>query len=80
MYVLVLVAVALVSRLAAWRRFPDLLGERGRLGHARDVEPWDRGLVLVARTSLEDRVLIEELPGHRLYAAATKHRLVPGVW
>ena len=36
-------------------------------------------LVLIVRSSLEDRVLIEELPGYRQYAAATKHRLVPGV-
>ena len=37
-------------------------------------------LALVERTSLEDRVLIGELPGYRQYAAATEHRLVPGVW
>jgi len=192
-YVLVLVAFTLGSRLAAWRRFPDLLAERGSFGHARDVKPWDRGLVLViallgpaalsvvagidhrlawpppvpqalqvlslacliagyalgtwamlsnrffsavvriqtdrgqhvvtsgpyrflrhpsyaggllaclamplmldavwalapagiislvlvVRTSLEDRVLVEELPGYRQYAAATKYRLVPGMW
>ena len=46
-YVLVLVAFTLGSRLAAWRRFPDLLAERGSFAHARDVKPWDRGLVLV---------------------------------
>jgi hypothetical protein len=79
-YVLVLVGFTLGSRLAARRRFPDLLGERRRGDHARDVEPWDRGLVLVARTSLEDRAPIEELPGYRQSAAATKHRLVHGVW
>jgi protein-S-isoprenylcysteine O-methyltransferase Ste14 len=192
-YVLVLVALTLGSRLAAWRRFPDLLAERGSFGHAGDVKPWDRGLVLVigllgpaalsvvagidprdarpppvpqalpglglagliagyalgtwamlsnrffsavariqtdrgqhvvtsgpyrflrhpsyaggilacvalplmldaicalapgaivilvpiVRTSMEDRVLIEELPGYRQSAAATVHRLVPGVW
>ena len=192
-YVLLLLAFTLGGRLAAWRRFPDLLAERGSFTHARDVKPWDRGLVLVigllgpaalsvvagidhrfawpppvpqalqvlglagliagyalgtwamlsnrffsavvriqtdrgqhvvtsgpyrflrhpsyaggllaclamplmldavwalapaglislvliVRTSLEDRVLIEELPGYRQYAAATKHRLLPGVW
>jgi protein-S-isoprenylcysteine O-methyltransferase Ste14 len=34
----------------------------------------------VIRTGLEDRTLIEELPGYGEYASQTRHRLVPGVW
>jgi len=32
------------------------------------------------RTHLEDRTLIEELPGYREYARRTRYRLLPGVW
>ena len=38
-------------------------------------------IVLVIRTSLEDRTLQEELPGYKEYATQkTKYRLFPGVW
>ncbi|MHB1293454.1 MAG: methyltransferase family protein [Anaerolineae bacterium] len=37
-------------------------------------------LALVARTALEDRALLAELPGYREYAAHTRFRLLPGVW
>jgi protein-S-isoprenylcysteine O-methyltransferase Ste14 len=32
------------------------------------------------RTYLEDRTLIDELPGYKEYARRTPYRLVPGVW
>jgi protein-S-isoprenylcysteine O-methyltransferase Ste14 len=32
------------------------------------------------RTHLEDRTLMEELPGYREYAGRTRYRLLPGVW
>lgn len=35
---------------------------------------------LVVRTALEDRALIEELPGYVEYARRTRYRLLPGVW
>lgn len=35
---------------------------------------------LVARTSLEDRFLAEELPGYTEYAVNTRWRLVPGIF
>lgn len=35
---------------------------------------------LVIRTSLEDRVLHEELPGYQDYARRVRYRLLPGVW
>ena len=37
-------------------------------------------VVLVARTALEDRTLLEELPGYAEYRARTRYRLLPGVW
>jgi protein-S-isoprenylcysteine O-methyltransferase Ste14 len=36
--------------------------------------------LLVLRTSLEDRVLQDELPGFRAYARRVRYRLIPGVW
>jgi len=37
-------------------------------------------VVLFIRTSLEDRILREELPGYREYAQKTRYRLLPGIW
>lgn len=37
-------------------------------------------IVLMIRTSLEDRTLQEELPGYREYAGQVHYRLVPRVW
>lgn len=37
-------------------------------------------IVLVLRTSLEDKTLQEELPGYRDYARRVRYRLFPGVW
>lgn len=37
-------------------------------------------LLLVLRTSLEDRMLTTELPGYRQYATRVPDRLVPGLW
>lgn len=37
-------------------------------------------LLLVIRTSLEDRMLTMELPGYREYTTLVPARLVPGVW
>lgn len=37
-------------------------------------------LLLVIRTSLEDRLLTTELPGYRTYATHVPARLVPGLW
>jgi protein-S-isoprenylcysteine O-methyltransferase Ste14 len=34
----------------------------------------------VVRTFLEDKTLLEELPGYREYAQQTRYRLLPGVW
>jgi protein-S-isoprenylcysteine O-methyltransferase Ste14 len=37
-------------------------------------------LLLVVRTSLEDRLLTSELSGYREYAEHVPARLVPGLW
>jgi protein-S-isoprenylcysteine O-methyltransferase Ste14 len=40
-------------------------------------------LVIIAsliRTALEDRTLMEELPGYKEYAREVKYRLMPGIW
>lgn len=34
----------------------------------------------VLRTALEDRMLIDELPGYVEYAGRTRYRLFPGIW
>jgi len=37
-------------------------------------------LLMTMRTSLEDRMLQEELPGYREYAQSVRYRLLPRVW
>jgi protein-S-isoprenylcysteine O-methyltransferase Ste14 len=37
-------------------------------------------LALVVRTALEDRTLIQDLPGYQDYARRTRYRLVPRIW
>ena len=34
----------------------------------------------VVRTGLEDKTLMEELPGYKEYAQQTRYRLLPGLW
>ena len=36
--------------------------------------------LLVVRTSFEDRMLNDQLPGYREYALDVTRRLVPGIW
>jgi protein-S-isoprenylcysteine O-methyltransferase Ste14 len=36
--------------------------------------------VFVARTAMEDRTLVAELPGYAEYAGRVRARLVPGLW
>ena len=37
-------------------------------------------LVLVVRTTLEDRTLQNELEGYKEYASRVRYRLIPGIW
>jgi protein-S-isoprenylcysteine O-methyltransferase Ste14 len=57
------------------------LGSVLLLGSAWALLPWACYVALVVvRTALEDRLLIEQLPGYADYTARTAFRLVPGVW
>jgi protein-S-isoprenylcysteine O-methyltransferase Ste14 len=38
------------------------------------------GGLFVIRTTLEDRMLHEELEGYRAYSIWVRHRLIPGIW
>jgi len=37
-------------------------------------------LLMIVRTALEDKTLLEELAGYQEYAARVRYRLLPGVW
>jgi protein-S-isoprenylcysteine O-methyltransferase Ste14 len=37
-------------------------------------------IITIIRTALEDRTLINELPGYREYTLRVRYRLVPGIW
>jgi protein-S-isoprenylcysteine O-methyltransferase Ste14 len=37
-------------------------------------------ILFIIRTSLEDRTLLEELPGYTEYSQKVRYRLLPGVW
>jgi len=37
-------------------------------------------VLFVVRTRMEDRTLLQKLPGYREYAARVRFRLFPGVW
>jgi protein-S-isoprenylcysteine O-methyltransferase Ste14 len=36
--------------------------------------------VLVFRTAMEDKTLIQELEGYKEYVSRSKYRLLPGIW
>lgn len=38
------------------------------------------GIVMIVRTTLEDKTLQTELPGYAEYAQRTRYRLIPGIW
>jgi protein-S-isoprenylcysteine O-methyltransferase Ste14 len=38
------------------------------------------GVLFIARTALEDRMLARELAGYAEYAETTPYRLLPGIW
>ena len=37
-------------------------------------------IIALIRTALEDRTLLEELPGYQEYARKVRYRLAPGIW
>lgn len=50
--------------LSAWSAIPAVLS----------------AALLIVRTALEDALLARELEGYRAYQAATRYRLIPGIW
>jgi protein-S-isoprenylcysteine O-methyltransferase Ste14 len=64
-----------VGMIVGWIALPILLGSLWAL------IPGGMSIVgFVIRTALEDRMLMEELPGYKEYAQQTRYRLVPGIW
>ena len=60
---------------------PPLLGIVLVLGSWWTLVPAATALIItVIRTALEDRALMEELPGYREYARQTRYRLFPGLY
>jgi protein-S-isoprenylcysteine O-methyltransferase Ste14 len=37
-------------------------------------------LLMIVRTALEDKMLLNELDGYKAYAVQVRYRLLPGVW
>jgi protein-S-isoprenylcysteine O-methyltransferase Ste14 len=37
-------------------------------------------IIAVVRTTLEDRTLLDELPGYQAYASRVRYKFVPGIW
>lgn len=64
--------VGVFLMIAAW---PLLLGSLWALVPAAGMIA-----LMVFRTSAEDRMLHDELPGYREFATKTRYRLIPGVW
>lgn len=51
------------------------------LGSLWALIPTALGMVmLIVRTSLEDKTLLEELPGYVEYTQQVKYKLIPGIW
>ncbi|MGB5932272.1 MAG: isoprenylcysteine carboxyl methyltransferase, partial [Anaerolineae bacterium] len=64
-----------VGHIISWLATPLALGSLWALIPA--------GLVMclmVVRTAIEDKTLLEELDGYRDYAGRVHYRLLPGVW
>jgi protein-S-isoprenylcysteine O-methyltransferase Ste14 len=37
-------------------------------------------VLMIVRTALEDKMLLNELDGYREYAGRVRYRLIPGIW
>ena len=73
--IVMLIVVGLDKRFEWSPNLPLLLGSLWALIPAALVV----GLLII-RTALEDRTLLEELEGYHDYAARVRYRLLPGVW
>ena len=64
-----------LGMIISWIGFPFLLGS------VWSIIPIVLAIVLLlVRTSLEDRTLINELTGYSQYVQKTRYKLVPGIW
>ena len=64
-----------LGMIISWIGFPFLLGS------VWSIIPIVLAIVLLlVRTSLEDRTLIKELKGYNQYIQKTRYKLVPGIW
>jgi protein-S-isoprenylcysteine O-methyltransferase Ste14 len=64
-----------VGYITAWLATPLALGSLWAFTAAGLI-----ACLLIVRTALEDRTLLEELDGYQEYAARVRHRLLPGIW
>ena len=64
-----------LSLVLSWPALAFLLGSYWAL-----VPGLLASLIIILRTSLEDRTLQAELPGYVDYASQVRYRLLPGVW
>lgn len=64
-----------LSLVLSWPALALLLGSYWAL-----VPGLLASMIIVIRTSLEDRTLRSELPGYADYASHVRYRLLPGVW
>ena len=64
-----------VGTITALSTIPLVLGSYWALIPAVLID-----ILFVVRTAMEDRTLMEELPGYREYAACVRYRLFPGIW
>jgi protein-S-isoprenylcysteine O-methyltransferase Ste14 len=64
-----------LGMIISWIGFPLLLGS------VWSIIPIVFAIILLlVRTSLEDRTLIKELTGYSQYIQKTRYKLVPGIW
>jgi protein-S-isoprenylcysteine O-methyltransferase Ste14 len=64
-----------LGMIISWIGFPLLLGSDW------SIIPIVLAIILlIVRTSLEDRILIKELTGYSQYVQKTRFKLIPGIW
>jgi protein-S-isoprenylcysteine O-methyltransferase Ste14 len=64
-----------LGMITSWVAFPLVLGS-----FWSGIPVFVAVILLLVRTRLEDRTLIEELAGYSQYAQRTCYKLVPGIW
>lgn len=64
-----------LSLVLSWPALSLLLGSYWAL-----IPGFLASIIIIIRTSLEDRTLQAELPGYADYARQVRFRLLPGIW